>query len=71
MVVCCVGAPFCGLSVRNSLYYIPQAAKVGGQAQLVRNCRALLKRLTTEVEINKAITGFPTVRLPIDVSKYT
>lgn len=47
---------------------LPQAAKVGAQAQLVRNCRALLKRLTTEVEISKAITGFPTVRLPIDVS---
>lgn len=44
-----------------------QAAKVGAQAQLVRDCRTLLKRLTAEVEISKAITCFPTVRLPIDV----
>eukprot|EP00752_Nemacystus_decipiens_P010334 g9206.t1 len=45
---------------------IEKASKVGAQGQLVRDCRALLKRLTTEVEISKAITGFPTVRLPID-----
>ncbi len=46
-----------------------QAAKVGAQAQLVRDCRTLLKRLTAEVEISKAITCFPTVRLPIDVRR--
>eukprot|EP00903_Cladosiphon_okamuranus_P010377 g9816.t1 len=45
---------------------IEKAAKVGAQAQLVQNCRALLKRLTTEVEISRAITGFPNVRMPID-----
>lgn len=46
-----------------------QAAKVGAQAQLVQDCRTLLKRLTAEVEISKAITCFPTVRLPIDVRR--
>ncbi|CAM9680697.1 unnamed protein product [Ectocarpus sp. 6 AP-2014] len=45
---------------------IEKAAKVEAHPQLVQDCRSLLKRLTTEVEISKAILGFPTVRLPID-----
>ncbi|CAM9617948.1 unnamed protein product [Ectocarpus sp. 12 AP-2014] len=45
---------------------IDKAAKVEAHPQLVQDCRTLLKRLTTEVEISKAILGFPTVRLPID-----
>eukprot|EP00904_Undaria_pinnatifida_P010304 jgi/Undpi1/6403/HiC_scaffold_20.g08884.m1 len=46
---------------------IEKASKVGAQQQLVRECRSLLKRLVTEVEISKAIEGFPRVRLPIEV----
>lgn len=45
-----------------------QAAKFGAQSELVCGCRSLLRRLTTEVEISKAIGGFPTVRLPIEVT---